>query len=738
MTDINDLFKFIKNKQFNELFEYIKTNTDIDLDVYDENYNYFIQYLVLYNEYDMIKYILEHNYNIRLDILDTDGRSLLYNPIKYNYYPLLEILIKYDKNNIGMSILDVKDNSNYTGLHYAIIYDNLKALLLLYNLNNKNIDITFYELGFQHKRTNLLLYLLEKELVKHNNIDNFVNSKGESILRIALNSDNNKVFQYILNNVDFLNQIINIKDSEYGLAIIHLIIGLDYYDIFVKLVDNININININMNLSDNFGNTPLHYTIIDHRFKMAEYLINKDINFNATNINGDTALHLFLEEDINNNSLLLKLIENTDLNIINNKRMTPLHYIAINSLYLNDDIKQILINGKTHMNLFIKNKDNKSVLDLVKLTKSDKEEFINLAIDSYYNILKNIKNKDIDGWEKYCANDDITNLLKELKKHNKDKDVKYYCKDQIRKLIVENKQSIPTYKELNINSNINGIYMEGCYYTGSTIDILFGLLYLNNNYNCSLLLEYPLTHNKELESYYMKMGLNYSFKMDFSNIEIVWSYMKLIYPANFESILKNRINNANFIVIPLGIDISGGLNGGSHANILIIDINNKTIERFEPNGQNPPNGFYYNPDLLNKNLINKFGEILPEYTYLSPDKYLPNIGFQMYEVVEEQKCKKIGDPNGFCAIWCIWWAEQRLNNPNIEPSLLAEELIKQIKLSNRSFKKLIRNYSMNIVSIRDNYLKKYEITIDDWINGNYDEDILAGLEKDVLDKIIT
>ena len=28
-----------------------------------------------------------------------------------------------------------------------------------------------------------------------------------------------------------------------------------------------------------------------------------------------------------------------------------------------------------------------------------------------------------------------------------------------------------------------------------------------------------------------------------------------------------------------------------------------KTIERFEPNGQNPPNGFYYNPDLLNKNL---------------------------------------------------------------------------------------------------------------------------------------
>ena len=150
----------------------------------------------------------------------------------------------------------------------------------------------------------------------------------------------------------------------------------------------------------------------------------------------------------------------------------------------------------------------------------------------------------------------------------------------------------------------------------------------------------------------------------------------------------------------------------------------------------NPPTGFFYNPDLLNTSLKNKFSELLPDYKYLAPNDFLPNIGFQMYEVIEESKCKQIGDPNGFCAVWCVWWAEQRLNN-KISSSLLAEELIKQIKFSNRSFKKLIRNYSMNIVSLRDNYLKKYNINIDDWMNGEYDEDILAGLEKDVLDKII-
>jgi hypothetical protein len=312
-----------------------------------------------------------------------------------------------------------------------------------------------------------------------------------------------------------------------------------------------------------------------------------------------------------------------------------------------------------------------------------------------------------------------------------KDKDIKYYCKEQIKKLILENKQSIPSYRELNLNLD-TGVYMEGCFYTGSTIDILFGLLYLNMNYNYTLLLEYPLTVNKEIENYYIKMGLNYSFKMEFSNIEIVLSFMKLIYPTNFDSILLNRIKNAQFIVIPLGIEISSG----SHSNIIIIDIDKKTIERFEPNGINSPRGFYYNPPLLNTLLITKFEQLLPDYKYISPTDYLPTIGFQMYETIEESKCKKIGDPNGFCAVWCVWWAEQRLTNKDVDIKKLAEELIKQMKFSNKSFKKLIRNYSINIVKLRDEYLSKYKINIDDWMVGNYDEEIINNLEKNVLEKI--
>ena len=170
----------------------------------------------------------------------------------------------------------------------------------------------------------------------------------------------------------------------------------------------------------------------------------------------------------------------------------------------------------------------------------------------------------------------------------------------------------------------------------------------------------------------------------------------------------------------------------GSHANILFWDIANKTLERFEPNGANYPVGLNYNPDLLDNLLENKFKKYDSNIKYYKPSNFLPIIGFQILENLETNKYKKIGDPNGFCGVWCIWWVYQRMLNltNNISINIIATELIKYIKLDNQSFKNIIRDFSSKITNIRDNFLQKYKLDINDWIVGNYTHEILNKLEK--------
>ena len=197
----------------------------------------------------------------------------------------------------------------------------------------------------------------------------------------------------------------------------------------------------------------------------------------------------------------------------------------------------------------------------------------------------------------------------------------------------------------------------------------------------------------------------------------------------------KHIKNKVKYIIIPIGIETSIG----SHANILFWDLTRKTIERFEPNGSNYPIGLNYNPNLLDNILINKFKLYDEDIIYYPPYKFLPTIGFQLLESLETDKCKKIGDPNGFCAVWCIWWVYQRMiniNNTNYTINNIAEELIKNIRLNNLYFKNIIRNFGEKITSIRDSFLKKYDLDINDWIVGNYDEDILNKIEKDIFNII--
>jgi len=157
-----------------------------------------------------------------------------------------------------------------------------------------------------------------------------------------------------------------------------------------------------------------------------------------------------------------------------------------------------------------------------------------------------------------------------------------------------------------------------------------------------------------------------------------------------------------------------------AHTNILCWDRTKNIIERFEPNGKNPPMNYDYNPQLLDSILEQKFKNIDKDITYIKPSDYLPTIGFSMIENLEDHRCKKIGNPNGFCTAWCIWYCYQKLLNLDIDSETLVKQLINNIKLQAKSFKNLLRDFSKNISSYRDDFLEDINIDINDWILTNY------------------
>jgi ankyrin repeat protein len=717
-----DIFEIIKNKKYNLLKKIIKKNKNINFDIKDKHFNYPIHYLIKYNDLEIINFLL-NNVQLRLDILDTDGRNLLYLPIKFNYIKILNSILKYNKSNYGVNIIDRKDKLGLTGLHYCCIFNNLEALKILI-FNDSDVMITdndksnSFDICFDYERNNILIYLFE------NIIDlNFLNSTGKNLLQIAFERENHIIIKYLINQKKIFN--INNKDTEYGNTIMHTATILNYdLNIIKKLLD-----LGADINISDFLGNTSLHYAIIEKNINLINLFYDKYNSFNLENMDGNTVLHIYLKNINNTNienfkntdefKILIKLIKNTDLNIQNNNGETCLQILISKNIWEIKEIYELLKNKK--LNIFIENNINESVYSY----NLNKKKILELTAESYYYFIQKNKNELINKLDKNCISKDIIDLNKIKNKKN--------CLIKIKKNILERKKSIPDLKNNDIKLDY-GVFVNTCYYTGNNLDTIFGLAWLKSRYNnIKLLLSYPLTINNKLEDYYKKIGIYLNWKIDFSNIQIMWSYQKLIFPTNFDELMKNiNSNETSFIIIPLGIDISNEKNY-SHANILFWNLKKNTVERFEPHGANHPINFNYNSKLLDKLLENKFKQYNENIIYKSPNEYLPIIGFEILENLEEQKCKRIGDPNGFCGLWCIWWCDQKLKNSNLDSSILAEILIKKIKMDNKKFKNLIRNFSVNITELRDNYLEKYDLDINDWITNNYNQEDINNLEKDIL-----
>ena len=167
-----------------------------------------------------------------------------------------------------------------------------------------------------------------------------------------------------------------------------------------------------------------------------------------------------------------------------------------------------------------------------------------------------------------------------------------------------------------------------------------------------------------------------------------------------------NQCPSKRFVVFPFGFTcVDSG-----HANYMLYDRKNKSLERFESFGKvissclSPPN--------LDKKIFELFHEKLGSELlyYYPPQAFLPAENFQTKQEKEKEWIKRNEDdePVGYCAAWSAWYIDLRLSNPDIDRETLVKIAMKKLESLPINFTTFIRNYSGMIVDVSKEIQKIY------------------------------
>ena len=210
--------------------------------------------------------------------------------------------------------------------------------------------------------------------------------------------------------------------------------------------------------------------------------------------------------------------------------------------------------------------------------------------------------------------------------------------------------------------------------YHYQSYDNIFNFLkILKKDKKINELLCFPLEKNDWLNTF-IKINLNTEnvkrSELVLKNIELrnEKENIKIIY--DLVKVCENA--GKRFFICTVMLIVPG--KPGSHANIIVIDLKEKTIELFEPHGKRTElstldslEGAYHISDKLLKKM---FKDILPKYRYISPQTYLPTYGLQA----------RIDAYTGLCVTWSIMYVHYRLLNPNINRKTLVRYMSKLSK----------------------------------------------------------
>ena len=242
--------------------------------------------------------------------------------------------------------------------------------------------------------------------------------------------------------------------------------------------------------------------------------------------------------------------------------------------------------------------------------------------------------------------------------------------------------------------------------FAGASFVDSLSYLFLLNKYKSNCV---ALSRKDKKVFYDRPFGLTIHLKVKYSKEEEI-DFRKRF--TDMSTIIANCVKRGEqTIIIPLGYE--RGRSG--HSNILILRMNNREIEHFEPHG-----GEFLGNEKLQlsaKKVLSFFVSILnkelkkydlSEVKYVEASEVCPYIsGLQVIE--EKSKLKKSNlEPGGYCTAWSMFFAELCLKNPDISSSKLLDNIYNYLTLKDSGpdyLRGIIRGYAGYIIQKIDEYL---------------------------------
>jgi hypothetical protein len=444
------------------------------------------------------------------------------------------------------------------------------------------------------------------------------------------------------------------------------------------------------INCSNKSGEYPLLMAYDSKDFKMLDLLLKNGANINFGGYQKIFLIFVFIGSgDLGS---VHKYEKKLDFTLKNLKWNTILHHYLLKSAEQNIDIIKYLylkIGNINHVNI-----DGNTIFHLINpdLIVPEIKFFTMYPIDIL--IRNKMGYRVLDLWYQHSDKKKLLNMwYKSLKINNKILKKNLFKYEFLDKIEIEEPVKIFGYK--TNNNNIYSAFLD---------NLIIYICYIYTKYKNKLFIPiknkkitYIVSHFDSTNARTIKFRMNAKENMSIALNNFIEYYSNNTYyfPKLPDKFPQNKFS---FYLLSIVSDKS------NHTNIIIIDPFNKIIERFDSEGYFPED------KKLDKLIFSKFKKHkdLKNYDYI-PDKHYDKLQnhnlFQLLEVYLNDE--RPGDPVGYCSAWSLWYLEQRMNNPTVEPLKLYEIATKQILSLDISIRDYIRSYTLDMVQYKNKLVEK-------------------------------